>query len=137
MDLLVPDYVVIAFALGGAVWGLFIGFSGALAFLAGAVAAVAFAKIGWPISAQWLEATWGRIIALVVADLLVFGLVRMLVRRVVKGLVAQPGDALLGSLSAAISGLSIALTAIYIADSSGYFPELRSVILDRLLACVG
>ena len=39
MDLAPSDYVILALAAGGALTGLFIGFSGALAFLAGAVGA--------------------------------------------------------------------------------------------------
>ena len=52
MDLAPSDYVILALAAGGALTGLFIGFSGALAFLAGSVGATFAARIGWPLSAS-------------------------------------------------------------------------------------
>ena len=39
MNIAPPDYVILALAAGGAVTGLFIGLSGALAFFVGAVGA--------------------------------------------------------------------------------------------------
>ena len=55
MDLAPSDYVILALAAGGALTGLFIGFSGALAFLAGSVGATFAARIGWPLSASYFE----------------------------------------------------------------------------------
>lgn len=138
MELTIPDYAILAMTVGGAVIGLFIGVSGALAFLAGAVAAGAAGCFAWPLSADFINAVWLRGIAVGVASLLVFGIVRWLVKKFVHGLVAQPGDALLGSFLSALTGAVVSLGVVW---GLGYFfpdsPELASVFLERVLVLVG
>ena len=104
MILLPADYVLIAFVLGWAVLGLFRGFSGSVAFLAGVVIAGLFAVTGWRYSADYLSVAWQRGLATFVATLIVFGIVRFLIGRFVNKLLAQPADAIFGFLIGAAVG---------------------------------
>ena len=51
-----------------------------------------------------LDAVWMRGAAVLVGTLLVFGIVRFVVKRTVNGLLAQPSDALFGFLVGAVAG---------------------------------
>lgn len=138
MELTVPDYAILAMTVGGAVIGLFIGVSGALAFLAGAVAASVAGYFAWPLSADFIGAAWLRGIAVGVVSLLVFGIVRWLVKKFVHGLVAQPGDALLGSFLAALTGAVVSLGVVW--GLGHFFPnnsDLTSVLLEKVLVIAG
>lgn len=138
MDLSVPDYAVLAVATGAAVVGLFVGFSGALAFLAGLFASVLFGFWAWPVSEGLIVSPWARGLAVGVASLLVFGLVRWLVRRFVHGLVAQPGDALLGMILSALTGLAVTLGIVWcLGNIWPDSPGLKSVLLEEVLVRVG
>ncbi len=138
MDLTIPDYAILSAAAAGAVVGLFIGVSGALAFLAGALAAVAAGCFAWPSSANVLDAAWLRGIAVGVLSLLAFGIVRWLVKRCVHGLVAQPGDALLGSLFSALTAATVSLCVVWglqalLPDSQG----VASLLLEKVFVLAG
>lgn len=138
MELTIPDYAVVALAVAGAVVGLFIGISGALAFLAGAVAASAAGFFAWPFSADVIASPWLRGIAVGILTLLVFGSVRWGVKKLVHGLVAQPGDALIGSLLAALTCGLLSLGAVW--GLRFLFPEnpdFASVLLEKVLVLVG
>ena len=133
MELTIPDYGILAMTAAGAVIGLFIGVSGALAFLAGAVAASVAGCFAWPLSADFISHVWLRGIAVGVVSLLAFGIVRWLVKKVVHGLVAQPGDALLGSLLAALTGAVVSLGVVWgIGLVFPGNPDVASVLLERL-----
>ena len=138
MDLAVPDYAVLAVATGAAVVGLFVGFSGALAFLSGLFSSVLFGFWAWPASAGFISSPWTRGLAVGVASLLVFGLVRWLVKRFVHGLVAQPGDALLGMILSALTGLAVTLGVVWcLGNIWPDNPDLKSALLEEVLVRVG
>ena len=105
MQLLPGDYVLCGLTLVMAVTGLFRGFSGTLAFVLATVAAGGVGILGWPYSASFTSALWMRGAGTLVAVLLVFGLVRLIVKKLVNGLLAQPSDALFGALVGALVGL--------------------------------
>ena len=107
--LLPADWVWAAIALTMAVMGLFRGFSGALAFLVGMAAAAAAAFAGWEQSARFLSVEWQRGGATLAAALLAFGLARIIVKKIVNCLLAQPTDAILGLLACAASGVVLLL----------------------------
>jgi len=115
------DYVLAAITLAAAIFGLFGGFSGALGFCAGLVAAVVVGKFGYPLLGDYLTTQWAVALATLAAVLLAFGLARALVKRIVKGLLAQPADAIFGGLVSAITGLALALAAMYAARTFGGF----------------
>ncbi len=137
MTLAPPDYVILALAAGGAVTGLFIGVSGALAFLAGTVVAVFVGRFGWSLSADYLESGLARGLAVFVMTLLAFWIARMLVKRTVKVAMAQPGDAIYGAVLAAVSGLALGLGAVWLAQFLGVPGAEGSVLLQEVAAHVG
>lgn len=96
-----------------AVLGLFRGFSGTLGFAFGAVAAVFAASFGWAYSASFTDVAWQRGAGVLVATLLAFGIVRLIVKRLVNGLLAQPSDALFGFLIGAALGVLILVAWAY------------------------
>ena len=103
------DYVLCGLTLVMAVTGLFRGFSGTLAFALATAAAVFAGAFGWPYSASFTPVVWMRAAGTLVGVLLTFGLVRMLVRKLVGGLLAQPSDALFGLLIGASFGVLLLL----------------------------
>lgn len=125
------DYVILAVAAGGAVAGLFIGFSGSLAFLAGSVSAAVAARFGWAFSAGFIESPWARAAAVAVGAILAFGIVRWLVRKFVHGLVAQPGDALLGAAAFGAVCLGLSLAAVHLLVHFGFIGEDSGLSLFR------
>jgi len=137
MNLAPPDYVILALAAGGAVTGLFIGLSGALAFFVGAVGAGFAATFCWPLSASYFESGMTRGVAVAIASLVAFWIVRMVVRRTVKVALAQPGDALFGAVVAALSGLAAGLGVIWLAQFLGIPGSEGSVLLSEVASHVG
>ncbi len=138
MDLTVMDYAILVATASGFVIGIFIGVSGALAFLAGVVTAAIAGTFAWGPLAQAIDSRVLAVLALVVGALLVFGLVRFLVKKFVHGLVAQPGDAIFGSLLAALAALLV--SGALVGALGALFPEaetLRSVLLEKTLILIG
>lgn len=133
MALLPADYVILGAAAVAAVFGLIGGFSGALAFLAGTVGAAVAGRLAWFASLDWFDAAWARALSALALALVAFGLARKVVRLVVHNILAQPGDAIFGSLVAAASGFAFALTAAYLLDLSGVWP-VQSVLLEQTQA---
>jgi len=110
---LTADYVIGIVTLAAAILGLFGGFSGALAFCAGLVAAAVGGKFAHAMLISFFSAQWAAVLATLVAALLAFGIARLLVKRVVKGLLAQPADAIFGSLVAAVTGAALSVFAVF------------------------
>jgi len=106
-----------------AVTGLFRGFSGTLAFLLATLAAVFVGMFGWGYSASFTSVLWMRGAGTLVATLLAFGIVRLLVRKLVGGLLAQPSDAVFGLLIGASVGVLILLAWAY----SGLYLEYSNL----------
>ena len=111
------DYVLCGLTVVMAVLGLFRGFSGTLGFVLAAIAAVLTATFGWTFSASFTDVTWQRALGVLVATLLAFGLVRLIVKKLVNGLLAQPSDAIFGFLIGAALG---ALVIVAWAHSGAY-----------------
>ena len=107
MTLAPPDYVVLALAAGGAITGIFIGLSGALAFFSGCLAASFAATFGWRFFASFISSGLARGLAVALAALVAFWIARAIVRKTVKVALAQPGDSILGALAAGISGFAV------------------------------
>ena len=101
------DYALCGITVVMAVLGLFRGFSGTLGFVLGAVAAVFAASFGWAYSVSFTDVAWQRGAGVLVVTLLAFGIVRLIVKRLVNGLLAQPSDAIFGFLIGAALGVLI------------------------------
>ena len=116
------DYVLCGITIVMTVLGLFRGFSGTLAFVLAAIAAIFTAMFGWPYSVTLTPVMWMRGAGVLVATLLAFGFVRLVVKKLVNGLLAQPSDALLGALTGASLGVLLlvgwALSGMYLEYSN-------------------
>lgn len=123
MEFLPADYVLGGIAVVMAVLGLFRGFSGTLAFFVAGAAAAAVAALGWPFSASFTEVMWQRVAGVLVATLLGFGLVRLIVKRLVNGLLAQPTDAIFGFVIGAAFGAALLVGWAY----SGFHLEYSNL----------
>lgn len=113
------DYILCGLTIVMAVLGLFRGFSGTLGFILAALAAVLTATFGWTLSASFTEVAWQRAGGVLVATLLAFGLVRLIVKKLVNGLLAQPSDAIFGLLIGAAFGAA----ALFAWAHSGLYLE--------------
>lgn len=137
MTLELADYIVLSITAITAVLGLFIGFSGTLAFLSGTLLAAACGYFAWAPSADLIANSWLRALAVGIASLLVFGLVRFVVRKCVHGLVAQPGDAIFGALTSALSGALVSLGVVGLLSLSLGCEAARSELLEKALNLLG
>ena len=90
LELLPADYVLCALTLTAAVMGMFRGFSGTLAFLVALAAGGTVSSLTWAFSAEFAPEMWMRATVTLVASLLGFGIVRLVVKKLVNGLLAQP-----------------------------------------------
>jgi len=132
MELQTADYILCGLTLVAAVTGLFRGLSGTLAFALASAAAAAAGSFGWAYSASLTDVAWQRGAGVLVVALLVFGIVRLIVKKLVNGILAQPSDALLGALVGAALGAAVIVAWAY----SGLCPEY-SAIVRAVAAYVG
>jgi len=109
VQLLPADYVLCGLTIVMAVTGLFRGFSGTLAFVLATLAAVLVGMFGWEYSLSFTPVLWMRGAGTLVGTLLAFGIVRLIVRKLVGGLLAQPSDAFFGLLVGASVGVLLLL----------------------------
>ena len=131
-ELQTADYILCGLTIVAAVTGLFRGFSGTLAFAAASAAAAAAGSFGWAYSATLTDSLWQRGTGVLVATLLVFGLVRLVVKKLVNGILAQPSDAILGALLGAALGVALIVVWAY----SGLYPEYSALVM-KVAAYVG
>ena len=117
------DYVICGITIVMAVLGLFRGFSGTLGFVLGAVAAAFTGSFGWVYSTSFTDVVWQRGAGVLVAVLLAFGIVRLIVKKLVNGLLAQPSDAIFGFLTGAALGVFILVAWAY----SGVYLEYSTL----------
>ena len=123
-DLQIADYVLCGLTLAMAVTGLFRGFSGTVAFALASAAAAAAGSFGWTWSATVTDVAWQRAAGVMVATLLTFGLVRLVVKKLVNGLLSQPSDAVFGAfVGAALGGAVVAVWAW-----SGIYTEYSAIV---------
>ena len=123
-ELQIADYALCGLVLVMAVTGLFRGFSGTIAFALASVAAAAVGSFGWSWSATLTDVAWQRGAGVLVATLLAFGLVRLIVKKLVNGLLAQPSDAILGALV----GAALGVTVVVVWAWSGIYPEYSALV---------
>ena len=136
MEWCTADYVILSVAAAAAVAGLFIGFSGAVAFLLATAASSAAGTFAWRFSAGCLASGWSRGLATVVAALLTFGLVRWTAKKIVNGLLRQPADAIFGALTASLTGALLAALGVYLVNFA-QLAEVDSAIVREATGLVG
>ena len=137
MTLAPPDYVVLALAAGGAITGIFIGLSGALAFFSGCLAASFAATFGWRFFASFISSGLARGLAVALVALVAFWIARAIMRKTVKVALAQPGDSILGALAAGISGFAVGIGVVWLAQFLGFPGADESSLLSEVLSHVG
>lgn len=122
------DYVLCGLAIVTTVTGLFRGFSGTLAFILASAAAAAAGFFGWPLSLSLTDTPWLRGAGVLVATLLVFGIVRYIVKKLVNGLLAQPSDALFGAAMGVLIGAAVPVIWAW----TGFHTEMSSIVSATL-----
>jgi uncharacterized membrane protein required for colicin V production len=138
MQFATVDYVILAATLVAAVFGLFGGFSGALAFLAGVGAAAASVRFGWGALESRIGSPWLLGLAALAMALVAFGIARLIVKKTVHKMLAQPGDAIFGFLVSAVSGFALSVSAVYALNRLGLWESgEESLILNVVLSFVG
>lgn len=110
-SLLLADWILVALTAVMAVTGLFRGFSGTIAFIAASVASTAAGSMAW--AYDYTDVVWIKALGALIIALLAFGLVRVIVRKCVNGLLAQPADSIFGFLSGLAFGALVALAWAY------------------------
>ncbi len=123
MQLLPADYVLCGLTLGLAILGLFRGLSGTLAFLLATVAAALVGMFGWSYSASLTSVMWIRGGGTLTSLLLAFGIVRLVVRKLVGGLLAQPSDAIFGFLI----GVGVGILLLLAWAHSGFYLDYSNL----------
>ena len=103
------DWALGALTLTFAVAGIFRGFSGALSFISAGACATTAAMFFWGYLTRWDMQMWVRGAITLTIALLVFGLIRALVKKVVNGLLAQPADSIFGFLVGLLMGAFLIL----------------------------
>ena len=73
---------------------------------------------------------------LVVIGLVAFGIVRMIIRKIVHGMLAQPADAIFGALVAAVSGFALAVGAVFLLGYANIL-KTNSALVDLATAALG
>jgi hypothetical protein len=126
------DWVFAAVALALVAMGLFRGFSGVVAFAAGAGAAAAASAYGWPYVVREVGTEWIRFALAGAAAIVVFGVVRIAVKKLVNGLLAQPTDAIAG----VVVGAAVAAALLFAASRFEWTLE-RSLLAREVAARVG
>lgn len=132
MSLGSSDYIILGVSLAAAILGMFGGFSGALAFLAGVGAAVATLRFGWGYLESRIETPWVLGLAALVCALVAFGIARLIVKKCVKNLLAQPADAIFGVLVAAVAGFALAIAGAFALEKMFEMP-VDSAILPQVV----
>ncbi len=104
--------------------------------LAGTAGGALAGRCCWGFSAAYLSASWQRALAVLVAAIVGFGIVRFLVKKFVRVLIAQPGDAIFGSLATAALFFALAAAVVYGVNLSGLM-TLDSSMLKEIQGLVG
>ena len=108
MTLLPADFALVGLAAVMAVLGLFRGLSGMLAFVVSTAVVIGIGAFCWSFSETVTVVPWQRVGLTAVAVLVAFGLVRMVVSKIVHAVLAQPADAIFGLLA----GIALASLAV-------------------------
>jgi len=119
-DLQPADYVLGAFVAFLGILGIFRGFSGAFALLVASAASFAFAMWLWPLGAGWTGNLWLRGFAVSCATLVLFGTIRVVVKKAVHGLLDQPLDAIAGCITGLVCGCLVVLAVSAVPESRSW-----------------
>ena len=126
MQLQPADYAIGGVAVVFAAMGLFRGFSGTLAFFAASAAAAFAAVASRPVAVQALGAEWARVAAGIAVSVVAFGVVRLIVKKTVNGLLDQPTD----SIAGVAAGLLLWAVLVYAATLHPWMRERSALVRE-------
>lgn len=108
----IADYVLLALSCFFVILGVFRGVSGFFSLVSGSIVSFASSVFLWPVICGRFASPWVRVALIILAALVVFGLVRVVVGRIVSRLLSQPADSIFGLvLGAALGALLIYVVA--------------------------
>lgn len=108
----IADYVLLALSCFFVILGVFRGVSGFFSLVSGSIVSFASSVFLWPVICGRFASPWVRAALIILAALVVFGLVRVVVGRIVSRLLSQPADSIFGLvLGAALGALLIYVVA--------------------------
>lgn len=108
----IADYVLLALSCFFVILGVFRGVSGFFSLVSGSIVSFASSVFLWPVICGRFASPWVRAALVILAALVVFGLVRVVVGRIVSRLLSQPADSIFGLvLGAALGALLIYVVA--------------------------
>ena len=116
----VLDYTLLTISCLLVILGLFRGASGIFSFVAATIISIAAGIIVWPYALSLSDQTSVRYLIVIVGSLVVFGFIRVVVKKVVNGLLSQPADSIFGFLTGAAASLML----LYVAAN---IPKARDV----------
>lgn len=125
-EMLPADWALAAFVVSMTVMGLFRGFSGTLAFMIALALAGVTAFHVWDLSLNFTDVLWMRGAIVLISTLLAFGIVRVIIKKLVNGLLSQPADAIFG----AIAGLAAALLVIFAWAHTAFHLEYSNIATE-------
>ena len=131
MDLLSVDYVLLGLGIFLGAVGLFRGFSGELGSACGWAAGAGAVYYGWDYFGSLISIKWVLIGVMVFLALAAFGLVRVVVSKLVHKALAQPTDALLGLTLGLIKLALLIFLALHFewgADNSRFLQEIELML---------
>ena len=124
MELLPVDYILLGFVFFTMVTGGVCGLSGIVAF-ASALGLSAFSAVMlWPFALARFDSHWAAALAVFVAAIIAYAIVRAILKKTVNVMVSQPSDSILGMLV----GLLLAAGFVYAWARIGFFAEHSSIV---------
>jgi hypothetical protein len=116
----VLDYTLLTISCLLVILGLFRGASGIFSFVAATIISIAAGIIVWPYALSLSDQASVRYLIVIVGSLVAFGFIRVVVKKVVNGLLSQPADSIFGFLTGAAASLML----LYVAAN---IPKARDV----------
>lgn len=110
-SLTILDYVLLALSCFFVILGLFRGASGVFSFIAASVISFSTGVFTWESVCSLNVPTWAHFVITLVLGLVVFGIVRFMVKKLVNSLLAQPADSIFGLLL----GFATSVLLVYVA----------------------
>jgi uncharacterized membrane protein required for colicin V production len=121
--LLILDWLFIAIALIFSITGAFRGLSGTIAFVAAFSVSLASYYYFWPLSSEYFDSVPVRILVVMAVLLIVFGIVRLILKKTINVLISQPSDSIFGFLT----GFALAFAILFVWVRSNLYLEFSYI----------
>ena len=124
MELLPADYVLLGFAFLATATGGVCGLSGIIAFASALGLSVFSAFVLWPFALARVDTPWAAALAVFVAAIIVYAIVRVILKKTVNIMMSQPSDSILGM----VVGFVLAVGFVYAWARTGFLAEHSSIV---------